>query len=89
MGEGPAPVKMIITVPWGTRLGGAETMLYAFLRSVDRSQSAITVVFFEDGPFVAEIAALGLGTVVLDAGRLRHVHRAVQSRAGAGSAARA
>jgi glycosyltransferase involved in cell wall biosynthesis len=51
-------------------------MLMSFLRSLDQSRFAVTVVFFEDGPLVAETRSLGLRTIVLRAGRLRQVHRA-------------
>ena len=51
-------------------------MLMSFLRSLDQERFAVTVVFFEDGPFVAETRSLGLRTIVLPAGRLRQVHRA-------------
>lgn len=64
-------MKLVITVPWARRLGGAETMLASFLRSVDRERFEPLVVFFEHGPLVGEVAALGLDATVIPAGRMR------------------
>lgn len=69
-------MKVVITVPWARRLGGAETMLWTLLRQVDRSRLQPLVVFFERGPFEREVAALGHGTMVIPAGRLRQAERA-------------
>jgi glycosyltransferase involved in cell wall biosynthesis len=69
-------VKVVITAPWARKYGGGETMLMAFLRSLDKTRFATTVVFFEDGPFVEETRSLGHHAVVLPAGRLRQVRLA-------------
>jgi glycosyltransferase involved in cell wall biosynthesis len=71
-------MKVVITSPWARRFGGGETMLMSFLRSLDQSRLAVTVVFFEDGPFVDETRTLGLRAVVLPAGRLRELRRAAR-----------
>jgi glycosyltransferase involved in cell wall biosynthesis len=68
---------VVFTVPWGERLGGAENMLWTFLRHVDRAAVEPIVVFLEDGPFARELAASGIRTVVLPAGRLRQLRRAL------------
>lgn len=62
---------MVISVPWGERLGGAETMLWSFLRHVDRKRVEPVVVFLQGGLYVRDVEALGFQTAVLDAGRLR------------------
>jgi glycosyltransferase involved in cell wall biosynthesis len=75
-------VKLLITVPWGERAGGAEHLLWTFLRNVDRSRVEPTVVFFQYGSFEREVDALGIRTVVIPSGRLRqlrHAAYAVQS----------
>jgi len=64
-------VKVVITVPWARQLGGAETMLATFLRSVDLERIQPVVVFFEHGPLVDEVSALGMDATVIPAGRLR------------------
>jgi glycosyltransferase involved in cell wall biosynthesis len=71
-------MKIVATVPWARALGGAETMLTAFLGSVDRRSLDVVVVFFEDGPLVDEVDALGHRAVVLPAGRLRQIRRTVR-----------
>ena len=70
-------MKIMITAPWARRLGGAETMLATFLRSVDRARLQPIVVFLEAGPLVEEVQALGLRTAVIPAGRLRQPWRLV------------
>jgi glycosyltransferase involved in cell wall biosynthesis len=69
-------MKLLITVPWGERLGGAENMLMTFLRGVDKDRIVPTVVFFQAGPFEREVASLGISTVTVPAGRLRNAPRA-------------
>src|SRR3954468_10293465 len=60
---------------FGERLGGAENMLFTFLRHVDRTRVEATVVFFAPGPFEREVAALGFATRVIVPGRFREVRR--------------
>jgi glycosyltransferase involved in cell wall biosynthesis len=69
-------MRIVITVPYGQRLGGAESMLWVLLRHLDRSQVDPHVVAFTAGPFEREIAALGVSTTVVSAGRLRQLHKA-------------
>jgi glycosyltransferase involved in cell wall biosynthesis len=68
-------IKLLVTVPFATRLGGAENMLWTFLRHVDRRRLEPVVVFLEEGPFEREVAALGIPTAVREAGRLRDIDR--------------
>jgi glycosyltransferase involved in cell wall biosynthesis len=72
-----AVIRVVVTVPWGERLGGAEEMLAAFLTHVDRTRVEPTVVFLEPGGFERELAGLGLRTVVIESGRLRQVRRTI------------
>ncbi len=65
------PRRVVFTVPWGERLGGAENMLFSFLRRVDRSRLEPIVVFFAPGAFPAEVSSLGIRTHVLEVGRMR------------------
>lgn len=46
-------------------------MLWTFLRAHDQRRLRLFVVFFEPGPFEREVAALGIPTAVVRAGRLR------------------
>ena len=66
---------MLFTVPWTERLGGAEMMLWSFLRHVDRSRLEPSVVFLEPGAFEEEVAAMGLRTHRVPIGRLRSPRR--------------
>lgn len=68
-----AVLKLVITVPWGVRQGGAENILWGFLRHVDRRRIEPVVVFLQAGPFEREVAGCGFRTTVIPAGRLRQV----------------
>jgi glycosyltransferase involved in cell wall biosynthesis len=69
-------ISVLVTVPWARRAGGAENMLWTFLRKIDRSRVEPMVVFLEHGPFESEVNALGIRTAVIPAGRLREFGRA-------------
>jgi glycosyltransferase involved in cell wall biosynthesis len=56
-------------------------MLWTFLRRVDRSRIDPVVVFNDEGPFVAEVAGLGIPTEVIVPGRIRHVVREARATA--------
>lgn len=66
------PMKVVITLPLGERLGGAENMLWTLLRHVDRNRIEPLVVFLQGGSFEGEVTSLGIRTITLPAGRLRH-----------------
>jgi glycosyltransferase involved in cell wall biosynthesis len=74
-----APIKILVTTPWAQRLGGAENMLWTFLRRVDRSRVEPVVVLFEDGSFEREIADLGIRTFVVPTGRLRELSKGIRA----------
>jgi glycosyltransferase involved in cell wall biosynthesis len=52
-------------MPLAHRHGGAENILWAFLRHVDRARIEPSVVFFAEGPFRDEVDSLGVSTHVL------------------------
>ncbi|HEX8715129.1 MAG TPA: glycosyltransferase, partial [Solirubrobacteraceae bacterium] len=68
---------MLVTVPWGDRLGGAEAMLQAILDGAKESGHELELVFFEPGSWPQELSAAGFHVEVLHAGRLRQAHRAL------------
>ena len=72
-------MKVVITVPWGERLGGAENILWTFLQNHDRQLIQPVVVFFQRGSFERDVAALGIRTVVIPSGRLRQLRRVVHT----------
>lgn len=66
---------MLITVPWAERLGGAEAMLQSALEGAQEAGHELEFVFFQQGPWAEELRAAGFRVEVLEAGRLRAVHR--------------
>jgi glycosyltransferase involved in cell wall biosynthesis len=68
-------VRILITVPWGRRLGGAEAMLQGVLDGGSDGAHELELVFFEPGPWPEELLAAGFRVEVIAAGRLRQVHR--------------
>ncbi|MCW3019082.1 MAG: hypothetical protein JWN10_1390 [Solirubrobacterales bacterium] len=68
-------MRILVTVPWRERLGGAEAMLQTIIDGVGDSGHELELVFFEDGPWPAELRAAGLRVEVIEAGRVRQLHR--------------
>jgi glycosyltransferase involved in cell wall biosynthesis len=68
-------VRIIVTVPWGERLGGAEAMLQAVLPGARERGHELELIFFECGPWVDELRAAGFHVETLRAGRLRQARR--------------
>jgi glycosyltransferase involved in cell wall biosynthesis len=68
-------MRILVTLPWGQRLGGAEAMLQTVLDGAAESEHELELVFFEPGPWPAELSDAGFRVTVLPAGRLREAHR--------------
>jgi glycosyltransferase involved in cell wall biosynthesis len=68
-------VRIVITVPWWERLGGAEAMLHTVLQGAGSSGHEIELVFFKDGPWPEELRAAGLRVEIVESGRVRQPHR--------------
>src|SRR5688572_10063957 len=66
------PVSLLVVTAFGARLGGSDNILWSYLRNVDRARVEPVVVFLQAGPFVEEVAAMGMRTFVLPEGRLRN-----------------
>jgi len=64
-------LKVVFTMTFAERGGGSQQVLWTFLRHLDRARFDPTVVFLAPGAFPAEVAALGISTVVVPAGRFR------------------
>jgi glycosyltransferase involved in cell wall biosynthesis len=71
------PLHVLVGMPFATRLGGAERLLETFLERADTIGVWPEVVLFEDGPWVRELAGLGVPVSVIRPGRFRHAHRNV------------
>src|SRR4051812_29638635 len=69
--------RVLVTIPWGTRAGGAEAMLQSILDGAAEGPFEFELVFFEDGPWARELGAAGFRVTVVPAGRLRQPHRFV------------
>lgn len=70
-------MRILITVPWGDRLGGAEAMLQTALAGAERSGHEVELVFFEPGSWPQELVDAGFRVEIIRAGRLRQVHRTI------------
>jgi glycosyltransferase involved in cell wall biosynthesis len=70
-------MRILVTVPWGERLGGAEAMLHTALGGARQSGHEMELVFFEPGSWPDELTDAGFRIEVIPAGRLRHAHRSV------------
>jgi glycosyltransferase involved in cell wall biosynthesis len=80
--EGPdsqGAIRVLVTVPWGTLSGGAEAMLSELLEGGPSHGYELELVFMEAGPWPARLAAEGRRVEVIEAGRVRELHRWVAS----------
>ncbi|HUB74380.1 MAG TPA: glycosyltransferase [Solirubrobacteraceae bacterium] len=68
-------MRVLVTVPWGESLGGAEAMLQAVLDGAQQEGHELELVFFRPGPWPQALARQGFRVTVLPAGRLREAHR--------------
>jgi glycosyltransferase involved in cell wall biosynthesis len=75
-------LRVLVTVPWGQRLGGAEAMLQMILDGAERRGHEFELVFFEDGPWPQELAREGFRVEVIEVGRLREARRTLASIVG-------
>jgi glycosyltransferase involved in cell wall biosynthesis len=68
-------MRILMTMPWGERLGGAEEQLQVILECSDTTAHELEFVFFQGGPWPEELKSAGFRVEVIEAGRVRHVHR--------------
>jgi hypothetical protein len=68
-------MRILITVPWGEPLGGAEAMLQAVLDGAQEAGHELELVFFKPGPWPEALRDEGFRVEVVAAGRLREAHR--------------
>ncbi|HTZ65323.1 MAG TPA: glycosyltransferase [Solirubrobacteraceae bacterium] len=68
-------MRILITVPWGEALGGAEAMLQGVLAGAHAEGHEPELVFFEGGPWPDALANAGFRVAVIPAGRLREAQR--------------
>lgn len=68
-------MRILVTVPWSERLGGAEAMLQSVLDGAREEGHELELVFFEPGSWPAALADAGFRVLVLPAARLREIGR--------------
>ncbi len=68
-------MRILLTMPWGRRLGGAEEQLQVMLEGGELGGHELEFVFLEDGPWPHELAVAGFHVQVVPAGRVRELHR--------------
>lgn len=68
-------MRILVTVPWGEPLGGAEAMLQAVLSGAQEAGHELELVFFRPGSWPEELEQAGFRVEVVPAGRLREAHR--------------
>jgi len=72
-------MRILVTLPWAQRLGGAEAMIQAIFDGAGENEHELEPVFFEEGPWAQELRDAGLRVEVIDAGRLREPRRYVKA----------
>ena len=72
-------MKVGIVMPLAEQRGGAEMALRQLMQEGRDHDVRWHVVFLEEGPMVQEFRKLGVPTSVVQAGRVRHVHRYIRS----------
>ena len=73
-------MRILLAVPWGQRLGGAEALLHTIIPGARERGHELEFAFLEAGSWPTELAAAGFRVDVLPSGRLRepvHVARTV------------
>ncbi len=68
-------MRILITLPWARRLGGAEAMIQTVFDGAKETDHELDLVFFERGPWSEELEQAGFNVNVIEAGRLREPHR--------------
>ncbi len=68
------PLRLLFTLPWATRSGGAEEMLQALVQGGPAHGYESELVFLQEGPWPEQLRAEGLPVHVLGAGRVRELH---------------
>lgn len=59
--------------------GGREVVMLNILKALDRTRYQPLVLFLTDGPFVEEVLNAGIQTRVIEAGRIRELHKGTRA----------
>jgi glycosyltransferase involved in cell wall biosynthesis len=68
------PLRLLFTLPWATRSGGAEEMLQALVEGGAAQGYESELAFLQEGPWPQALRAEGVPVYVLGAGRVRQLH---------------
>jgi len=68
-------ISVGVVMPLAEQRGGGELMLLQLVAHAPRSEVRWLVIFLESGPMVKQVADLGADVEVVEAGRLRALHR--------------
>ena len=68
-------MKIAIIMPLAEQRGGGELTLWHLMQHGRNAGVEWLVIFTEAGPMVAQVQGLGIETYVIEAGRLRQMHR--------------
>lgn len=68
-------MKVVIVMPLGDQLGGAEMTLWDLMQQGRNAGIEWLVIFLQDGPMVEQVRRLGIDARVVPIGRLRQLHR--------------
>ncbi len=68
-------MRLLVVLPWGRRLGGAEAMIQTVLDGAGETAHELELVFCEDGPWPAELAERGFRVEIVPTGQLRRADR--------------
>lgn len=72
-------MKVLVVMPLAEQKGGAELAFLHLMQYGRQIDIEWLTIFFEPGPLVAEIQALGIKTQVVESGRLRQPHKFIST----------
>ncbi|HEX4437394.1 MAG TPA: glycosyltransferase [Solirubrobacteraceae bacterium] len=72
-------MRILVTVPWGEPLGGAESMLQGVLDGAREEGHELELVFMQGGSWPVQLRQAGFQVDVIATGRLRDVTRSAVS----------
>jgi glycosyltransferase involved in cell wall biosynthesis len=64
-------MRLLVVLPWGRRLGGAEAMIQVVIDGAGAEGHELELVFCEDGPWPSELRSAGLHVEVVPTRQLR------------------